>query len=649
MKKVVIADLEANGLLDTATKVWCGVFKNARNKHVTKFTPTEIPKMLEFMDTIDVIIMHNGVDYDLPLLEKLYGYKFKGKVIDTLILSRLYKPKRSRPVNMPPRSRGGPHSLEAWGYRLGRGKPEHEDWNNYSPEMLHRCTEDVEITDLVFRALREEEKGYDWKHAKTMTTKLFQILHEQSKYGWLVDREYMERCISLLTKWIEKIDSVVQPTLPMKAEIEKKIKGGESHYFKDVFKINGDYYNTIKDWYEKTGLDSDSVRVAGPFCRVTFRPVDISKPDEVKSYLLEQGWKPAEWNYKKDKFGKDVKDENGNKIKTSPKMSYKDPFEGVEGRTGRLVARRVQCLHRRSTIEGWIKLIREDGRVSTPVSGLAETGRAKHRGIVNVPGTESFFGKQMRKCFICKPGYKIVGTDSAGCQNRMLAARVGNEFFTRTLLEGKKEDESSIHYVNKAAIEKELGFPITYGNSKNLNYAFMFGASDSKLGSIINHGKEVGTRIRKAMLGVAPGFSELVEDLTKEWRQNAKKRKVSTKYGRRTEYYNGWIAGLDGRPIFISSEHQILVYMLQSDEAIMMTHAYCLLYHRAHKRGWKHGVDWGFLIWYHDEFQCEVKEEIASEFAKLAESCIEDAGKYFKINCPHKGESDIGNNWYMTH
>jgi hypothetical protein len=44
-----------------------------------------------------------------------------------------------------------------------------------------------------------------------------------------------------------------------------------------------------------------------------------------------------------------------------------------------------------------------------------------------------------------------------------------------------------------------------------------------------------------------------------------------------------------------------------------------------------------------------VKEDIAKDFAKLAEDCIAWAGRFYKINCPHKGESDIGNNWAETH
>lgn len=163
---------------------------------------------------------------------------------------------------------------------------------------------------------------------------------------------------------------------------------------------------------------------------------------------------------------------------------------------------------------------------------------------------------------------------------------------------------------------------------------------------MVGGNKDAGAEVRRALLSVAAGFEDLVLSLTKEWKSNARKR--PNKWGG-IEYYDGWVKGLDGRPIFIKSEHQILVYVLQSDEAIMMSAAYCMLYKRAEKKGWKYGEDWGFCAWIHDEYQCEVREDIAEEFAKLAEQCIVDAGKFYKIACPHKGESDIGDNWFETH
>tara|TARA_R110000772_G_scaffold64122_2_gene143392 strand:- start:3362 stop:5302 length:1941 start_codon:yes stop_codon:yes gene_type:complete len=645
--RIQVADLEANGLLGAVTKSWCGVFKDITTEEVYKFSNTHVgyvSELLTHLDSVDVIIMHNGIGYDLPLLDKLYGYKFKGKVVDTVLMSRLLNPDRLKPFNMPP-SRSGPHSLEAWGYRVGRGKPDHTDWSQYSEDMLHRCTEDVEITHLTYLQLLKDGKGKDWRDAYLLTFKLFEILHKQEDYGWLVDKEYMEKCIGTLTHWIDRIDKVVSPRLPKILVVtESKVKS-EYRYVSKPFKINGQLSKQCVDWIHSLSNSFDPSTIVGCFSRIDYRITNLDSNMEVKDYLLNSGWIPDKWNYKKVD-GKEVVDEQGNKIKTSPKLSYADPFDGVSGGIGRLVAKRVQCRHRRSTIEGWIKLIRPDGRIGSRVSGIATTGRMKHAGIVNVPNVESFFGKHMRKCFISAKGMVLVGCDSAGCQNRMLAARVGDDFFTDVLINGDKKKGTSIHQINQKAILDVAGLDVSYGVAKTLNYAFMFGASDNKLGATVGGGKDVGAKIRQSLLSVAAGFESLVERLTAEWESNAKKRTSS--WGR-VEYYNGWIAGLDGRPIFIKSAHQILVYMLQSDEAVMMSAAYCMLYKRLEAKGYTWGEDYGIVCFYHDEYTIECREEIAKDVAKIAERCIVDAGKFYNIACPHEGDAQIGNDWYEIH
>jgi hypothetical protein len=51
-----------------------------------------------------------------------------------------------------------PHSIEAWGERFGIKKPEHEDWSQFSEEMLYRNGEDVRINVKLFELL--QKKGF---------------------------------------------------------------------------------------------------------------------------------------------------------------------------------------------------------------------------------------------------------------------------------------------------------------------------------------------------------------------------------------------------------------------------------------------------------------------------------------------------------
>lgn len=643
--KVRVFDIEANGLYDEATVVHCGVVADLKGDGVWKYRPNQIDSLLEKLEESDVLIGHNIIDYDLPLLEKLYGFSYKGRVVDTLVMSRLHNPNRVLPPHATDR-RAGPHSLYAWGVRVGVDKPDYEEWEEFDEEMLHRCSEDVVINKLTFFELMKETEGQEWRNAHLLSFELFKNLSRQEKYGWKMDREYMDRCTSLLTHWMDRIDRAIVPLLPLKLVIEETKTKGEYNFVRKPFKKNGEYTAQVLNWMDSCHYPDGEKPVAGPFSRISFRTVSLDSNEETKEFLLREGWVPDAWNHKKDKKGKYLKDSKGNLIRTSPKLSGDDSFTGISGSVGRLIAKRVQCRHRRSQIETWRKLLRGDGRISARVTGVATTGRMKHAGVVNVPGGDAFFGKQMRKCFIAEEGYVLVGCDSAGCQNRMLAARVGDPFFTKTLLEGNKEDETSIHHVNQRAIREVAGLEVSYHMSKTLNYAFLFGASDRKLASTYGTADEkVGARIREALLSVAAGFEKLVNSLTEEWKSNAKRKR--NPWGK-LEYYNGWIRGLDGRPIKIESEHQILVYTLQSDEAIFMTAAYNLLWKRLSRR-FKYKEDFGVVCFYHDEFTIECREEIAEEVKTIAEKCIVDAGKFYKIACPHEGEAAIGLNWMEIH
>ena len=144
--RILVYDTESNGLLDSADTIHCAVVQ-AEGK-IFRYDPSNIAafiyQLISYTDD-GIIVCHNQICHDLPLLEKVYGYQHKGKILDTLVLSRLLNPERE-----------GRHSIEAWGERLGYAKPEHEDWTTYSPEMLHRCREDVRINVLTLRALLQE-------------------------------------------------------------------------------------------------------------------------------------------------------------------------------------------------------------------------------------------------------------------------------------------------------------------------------------------------------------------------------------------------------------------------------------------------------------------------------------------------------------
>jgi len=605
------------------------VFSTLDKKHVYKFGPDELDLMIAHMDKCEVLIGHNIIDYDFPALEKCLGYTYKGKVVDTLLMSRLLNPKRVLPPHALNRG-AGPHSLYAWGVRVGIDKPEHDDWSAYSDAMLHRCSEDVSINVDVYHALMKEaaESGGKWSDAFKLTFKLFQNIHEQEQFGWYMDQEQMNSNIEELSQMMSDIDEEVIPQLPFITErLEPKTPStGEYNYVRKPFLQSGQHTRFVKEYWG----DSDWINhIGGPYSRLAFRRVDLNSRNETVEFLLNEGWEPAEWNYDKD----------GNR--TSPKMSKDDPFEGVEGEVGQLVAKRVQCRHRKSLIEGLFELLREDGRIASAVAGVAITGRMQHRGIVNIPNADAFFGPELRRMFSCPQGKVLVSTDSAGNQIRQLCARMNDPEYMEAVLNGKQEDGSDIHSVNMRA----AGLP-TRANAKTFFYGFLFGAGDGKIGKIVKSNAARGKQLKEDFLSKLPALRDLLDTLREQWRSTARRR-FDPRWNEWV-YFDGIITGLDGRPIKIASEHQILVYLLQSDEAIHMSAAYnkaCDVL----KKKFKWGVQVKSVCFYHDEFTFECDEDIAEEVKKISEEAIAWAGRFYKISCPHLGQGKIGHNWMEVH
>ncbi len=142
-----------------------------------------------------------------------------------------------------------------------------------------------------------------------------------------------------------------------------------------------------------------------------------------------------------------------------------------------------------------------------------------------------------------------------------------------------------------------------------------------------------------------PLLKKCIDDLTEGWRDTA--QTWWDKHENRRVWINGRIKGLDGRPILVDSEHKVLCYALQSDEAIQMATAY-VIFHEWALEHYSYSY-WGSVIWMHDEIQFECEPQLAPMLGQLACDAIKEAGERLKIKCPHEGGYKIGRNWHETH
>ena len=111
MQTSIIFDIEADNLYNDVTRVHCIALKRIGiDEDVQLFDHDHLESALDILSSADQLIGHNIIQYDIPVLEKLYPqYHFTHNVLDTLNLSMIQFPEL--PANQ--------HSLEYWGKQLG--------------------------------------------------------------------------------------------------------------------------------------------------------------------------------------------------------------------------------------------------------------------------------------------------------------------------------------------------------------------------------------------------------------------------------------------------------------------------------------------------------------------------------------------------
>lgn len=616
----MVFDIETDGLYWEATKVWCISIKNLETGqlHSGDVTDGKLESMLEMLTSATMLIGHNIINFDLPTLKKLLNWtpNESTKIFDTLVVSRLLNPDRPKPSGYS--GKGGPQSLEAWGYRVGKAKPHHEDWNVFSPAMLRRNREDVEINSSVYSILRSELESWDWSEAIELEHEVARIITQQEINGVQFDVRAANELADKLRNLVTDIDDSLRPQLPVKysslgATVSKP------------FKTNGEYIKRVSDWLDSVGLTTPHI-VGGPFTRLKIEEFNLNSQSQVKEYLLTQGWEPDEWNY----------DDDGNK--TSPKLT-ESSFHTITGSLGELIKQRTLYNHRLHQVEGWLSRVRSDGRISATANPCGtNTGRFRHSNVVNVPKAAPHvaFGSEMRALFCARPNTVLVGHDAEGLELRMLAHYMDDPQFTEAVVNGDKKLGTDIHTLN----QKLAGLP-TRDAAKTFIYALIYGAGDEKLGKIVGGDARSGKELRLRFLKNLPALERLIERV----------KRASKK---------GYLKGLDGRKIWMRSvdgkvmQHKALNTLLQSAGAIVMKQSMVLL-DQSCSTALKSSIENNILVFkvldMHDEAQAEVIDDttVIHKYMELAKDSIVKAGEHFKLRVPLAADASYGRTWAETH
>jgi DNA polymerase I-like protein with 3'-5' exonuclease and polymerase domains len=273
----------------------------------------------------------------------------------------------------------------------------------------------------------------------------------------------------------------------------------------------------------------------------------------------------------------------------------------------------------------YLKMVTKEGRIhGRVVTNGAVTGRCAHKtpNLGNIP-RRSELGKRVRALFTAIPGYRLVGSDAKGLELRALAHYLGkydDGAYAKIVLDG------DVH-----AYHQELAGLATRDQAKTFIYGFIYGAGAAKIGLIIGKGATAGTSLKLKFLKKFPALNALKNAVSAV----AKQRK--------------YLIGLDGRHLHVRAVYSALNTLLQSAGAIAVKQWTVLLNREIRQRGWYQDGSVRQVCHVHDEVLYLVKEGLESEFQKVAETTMTQAGEHFKLKVRLDAETKVGKTWGEVH
>ena len=282
MMKAVV-DIETDSL--DATKIHCIVAQHYQTGETRQWVGDECTQFGGWSGKIDQFIMHNGLSFDAPILNRLANAKIRpDQIRDTLIESQLYNPVRD-----------GGHSLQSWGERLNYTKGEFNEFNEYSEDMLKYCVRDTELTRKLATNLEQEGRGFS-PQAYDLERQVRIIIDKQQDNGFAFD-----------------------------------IMGGQIL----LAQLEDEQYQLgcqAEEMFKPTEVQLKT--------KVKYIPFNISSRKQIAERLMERGWKPKKHT---DKGNIIINEEVLSKIKDMPEAQMFNRHFLLQKRVGLLKSWIQEC------------------------------------------------------------------------------------------------------------------------------------------------------------------------------------------------------------------------------------------------------------------------------------------------------------------
>jgi len=631
----VAFDIECNAL-KSPTQIWCIVLKDLDKGeyHVYRNLTTDEEQRLRFLDmarTVTLWVGHNILDYDLPVLHNLLKLHVQvADCLDTLVLSRL--------VDYP---REG-HSIESYGLEFNLPKGEFNDWSKFTDEMVQYCTRDVDICARIYSKHVRLIRDHKWQPAIQLEHHFASVCRDLHDTGFGFDTKRAMALLERVSQEIGKLDEHIRQFPPV---------------FKFIREVTprATKYGTINRASIPRSLHSSihTFTVGASFSYGTWEVFNPDSLRQVIDLLWRSGWKPED---KTAGHLEALRKKDLDKLEKFKYYGYKvnetnlATLPAAAPPAAKTLARRILYESRRRTLTEWLGLVEDDQRIHGKFQGIgAWTHRMAHQApnMANIPnsldqqGKTKFLGSEMRSLFIAPHGRLLVGVDAAAIQLRVFAHYIDDAEFTKSLIEGKKEDKSDPHSLNQRVLGRVCK---TRAAAKRFIFALLLGAGERKLSEILDCSNADCRAALGRLLERYEGFARL-------------KRTVIPADGKR-----GYFIGLDGREVRIPGEtvserrHLCMSGYLQNGEAVIMKLATIEWMKQLKKELFKD--QWCLVNLVHDEWQTECidNQDVAMTIAKAQSASLKTIGERLQLKCPLEGsyrDDDnnltIGKNWKVTH
>jgi DNA polymerase I-like protein with 3'-5' exonuclease and polymerase domains len=372
----VVLDIETDSL--NATKIHCICIQDYATGEQRDFIQEQgCEEFKQFHNDDRKYIMHNGISFDGPVLERLLGITIPlENIIDTLLISQMINAHID-----------GGHSLKSWGKKLTRGgKLEFKDFDQYSEEMLKYCQQDVHVTRKLMQHLAPKITRFSTESVR-MEHRIRRIIDQQEKNGFYLNVNKAHDLLEELKTKSEDLKKDLQTIFP-------------TIYTPRFHKTTG---KPLKD------------------------NVDEFNPSSRKQ-VAERLQKKYNWVPKKTTpTGLPVIDE-----KVLKELEYPE---------AKMIAEYLLYEKRVSQIQSWLKNVKDDNRVHGKVITLGcVTSRMSHYGpnMAQVPASYSPYGKECRSLWTIEnpDKYCLVGSDASGLELRCFAHYLQNPKFTEQVVDG---------------------------------------------------------------------------------------------------------------------------------------------------------------------------------------------------------------------